>query len=104
MEDRAAKSTMSEQFVGAERRIANLNTQLGEIQLSLERLTGESCRKKADPCTQIVAAEKTHNVESALVNCFQGYISAVAEKRQLFLAERRERSETARCQLAETGK
>lgn len=45
---RAIKSTVCEQFVGVERWIPTLKTQLGETQLEPEKLTDEYSKMKPD--------------------------------------------------------
>lgn len=97
------KNTIREQFSGAQRRVMALKSQLKEAQLALETRVGESTWTEADLKAQVLAVEEALTMETSRVERLERGAAAVAKKGQQLLAERREMSETASRQLAESG-
>lgn len=101
VEDRTVKSAMLELLAGEKRCITALKTQLNEVHLVLGKPADDLPRAEADLQAKGVAVEESLSAKRARVRRLECGIATKAERRQQFLTERWELSQTASRELAE---
>lgn len=97
----AARGTMRGQIDAAERQNTASKGQLADAGMVLEKLSSKTFRTEADFCAAVAAVKESLGAEKAHVKRLDRVSAAEVEKKQQLLAERRETSQTARCQLVD---
>lgn len=100
---RRAGRTMRSLITAAKHRIKALRTQSSDARVALEKLADDTARTQADFHAELVAIEESFEVMNARVESGKREFETEVEKKQQFLNERQETSQTASCPLAENG-